>query len=473
MPMLTPIFHRLTLSKSCLLLVAAFWSSLLGGTLGAQDEGLDFETLWARVDEVHQAVQAEHPFPMSRAKLLEPAVRRLGADHPNVKDYLQATQGIVTDEVLRAELEKLDAALADDLDAEVHAHWRLELIRGLGGLEAASFSVLPANEVQVAQQLEQNRYVGIGIRIRNTDGVPQVDGLLYGGPAEKGGLQVGDRFIEIDGFQTKYLGLGEVVQALRGPLNSELEVIVQQPAGPERKIKMTRSEVPIATIEAHERIDQEHWKVALPEAPQVAYLDVVRIAGSTVAELRSLLRQARSADCELVVLDFRRCSDASAHQATLLADLLLADAPIGTRQIKRQSEPVRSNADAEWIDRPMLILVGKKVPSEVAWALQAIAQRDNVTLLGEEGSYQALIRRDVPLADGSLIQGMPIGFLLPIAAENESISESVAANQMPDPFKLPVAGTIPNRQPNAAEFPAADEPGRQAAVAWSVQHLKK
>jgi carboxyl-terminal processing protease len=71
-------------------------------------------------------------------------------------------------------------------------------------------------------------FVGVGIELHGDDASPRVVRVLAGGPAEKAGVQPGDDVVAIDGESTKGRSLGEVVMALRGAPESQVELTVER-----------------------------------------------------------------------------------------------------------------------------------------------------------------------------------------------------------------------------------------------------
>jgi len=81
-----------------------------------------------------------------------------------------------------------------------------------------------------AQTLRDNRdgFGGIGIGIDQTDSLPRITEVFPAGPADEVGLQVDDHLVTVDGKLLQGLGRDAVVEMLRGPISSAVDVSVRR-----------------------------------------------------------------------------------------------------------------------------------------------------------------------------------------------------------------------------------------------------
>ena len=372
---------------------------------------------WQQVSEVLEAVRQHHPLPPTQQELL---ARGLGA--------IQAGQdGFTYAEVVR----RVSEAAPSTLKAICCEAWEESVAQGeaseevtqrfmAGMIDATPGPVrwIPAKEAEVTRQLQENRYVGIGISLawNEEQNKSEIREVFYGGPAWKAKLERGDRFVTIDGKTAVGVGLRDVITRLRGPLDTELSVEVDR--GTKKiAVDMTRLEVPIATVEGVERQSVERWQVstrddANHDDANLGYLKLVRVAGSTATEMRSLLRQAREQGCQGLILDLRQAVTGNFHQTTLVADHLCAEGVMGSRRVEGRVEEVRSITPGDWTDRPLVILAPERASAELVWLVDAVQQSDNVKVVGQAMVTDGFLSENVELASGSLLENLPHGFLL-------------------------------------------------------------
>src|SRR5690606_12112216 len=72
-------------------------------------------------------------------------------------------------------------------------------------------------------------YGGLGIQIAERNGWITVIAPLPGTPAERAGMQAGDRIIEVEGESTEGWSDEEAVNVLRGPKGSPVSIRVARP----------------------------------------------------------------------------------------------------------------------------------------------------------------------------------------------------------------------------------------------------
>ncbi len=72
--------------------------------------------------------------------------------------------------------------------------------------------------------------VGLGFAA-GADGYAIVTQVYARGPAEKAGLRDGDRILEVDGLDTRYLGLEHIQAALTGPIGQEVNLKIKSAEG--------------------------------------------------------------------------------------------------------------------------------------------------------------------------------------------------------------------------------------------------
>jgi C-terminal processing protease CtpA/Prc len=112
--------------------------------------------------------------------------------------------------------------------------WAVERVLG-----AALFvgAVLACNQNMDAHPAS---YVGVGVELTVKGGVPSVVRVIDGSPASQAGLVAGSTVVRVDGQPTQGKGLAEVVNALRGPPDSEVTLEVARDGAAPYKVLIHR-----------------------------------------------------------------------------------------------------------------------------------------------------------------------------------------------------------------------------------------
>ena len=138
--------------------------------------------------------------------------------------------------------------------------------------------------------------------------------------------------------------LRDVVDRLRGDEGTDVDVKVRQPKETtSRTIKITRGQLPHATIVGIHEHEAGDWELQLEGPDPIGYLKITEITASTPHELRKLARRMESEGIRALVLDLRgRGSGGHAvHPAVLLADSLLERRVIGASGRHGARRPTR------------------------------------------------------------------------------------------------------------------------------------
>ena len=111
-------------------------------------------------------------------------------------------------------------------------HWRSVRPWKVNG-RAAQDSVL--NTVQAAAadpvQFTKNRFtggIGAALSIDAVSGLPVVNGVIPGSPAEIAGLKPDDLLVEVDGKPTKGMPMIDTIEAIRGITFGKVRLLVQR-----------------------------------------------------------------------------------------------------------------------------------------------------------------------------------------------------------------------------------------------------
>lgn len=324
-------------------------------------------------------------------------------------------------------------------------------------LQKLDVTIQQTKEAKVSEQIAANRYVGIGVAISKKDDGPAIfQTIIPGGTAELAGLKAGDQLLLADGDSMLDIPLSEVIDRLRGPEGSELNITVRSSDGKEeRDVTMVRRVVPFKTVA----------EPVISESGKSATIALDGITASSVHELRQVAAKL-DAKVELIAISNRRSgATVDLHHALLLAGGLLGETPFGTitkndgstDQFHLSGEPIFGN-------RIVRILVDNSSDGVWRWIASANTPQPNASDTG-------LSNREMP----------PYYYYpdaMRVSPADESIAYHYALIQIPgtdwtaripvgifcDPTGKPVAGaagwnsrmlekSMPNSTPTVTERP--------------------
>jgi carboxyl-terminal processing protease len=278
-----------------------------------------------------------------------------------------------------------------------------QFIRGLLESVPGEPYRLPTKEARAQAQLQDNRYVGLGIGVglEEKAKLARIQSVIPGGTAEAGGIQVGDLIEAIDHIDVvPGTPLRKIIERIRGPEGTTVTLRLRdEKTKTSRTGTFARLPVMIKSVE----------EVPLPPELtsawfQVAHLRIQSVTASTAQELRSWEARLRHAGAQAVILDFRNVGGMSAetdHAALLLADSLLDGALMGKVRTRESTREFRADRDCLFRDWPLAVLINEQTGGPAEWVAAALqdARRDGIRaiVVGRPSRGDNFVKRAVPL----------------------------------------------------------------------------
>ncbi|MHC4067752.1 MAG: S41 family peptidase, partial [Planctomycetota bacterium] len=185
--------------------------------------------------------------------------------------------------------------------------------------ELDSFSRYAGRDQARENRASRDGFGGIGIRIRIVDEGVKILSVMENTPAEAAGLRDLDVITFIDGQPAAGLSQNDVVRRLRGPVRTEVSVIVARPEVPvPLQYKLTRAHIVPQTVKY--RAEEN-----------IGYLKVSGFNQHTAQTLREKILQAKrelGQDLEGFVLDLRGTPGGLLDQAVSVSDLFVTQGRI-------------------------------------------------------------------------------------------------------------------------------------------------
>ncbi len=230
-------------------------------------------------------------------------------------------------------------------------------------------------------------YVGVGMQVDIRDGWIIVIAPLPGSPAERAGLQTGDRILEINGKSTFNWTSEEASRALRGPEGSPVSVVVDR----------VNFEQPLMLRFTRGRVHQNAVRRSAMVAPGVGYIDLKVFTDSTADEVERAVRQLLGAGMKTLILDLRVNPGGLLHQGVKVADLFLDQGDPIVRIRGRTPDANRDFVDSaaqSWPQLPLVVLVDRRSASASEIVAGALQDLDRAAIIGRptygKGSAQTV-----------------------------------------------------------------------------------
>ena len=242
------------------------------------------------------------------------------------------------------------------------------------------------------QDHQEGNYSGIGVHIAVVEQKLMVLSTTAGAPASKFGIRVGDVISSVNGVSTANNSTTKVVELLRGPRQSEVQVSIERPGLDQPLLlKILRDEIPKPSVRFYYII-----------RPKILYLQLDAFTGTTETEINTVLEQF-TCDLEGLILDLRDNSGGDLQAAISLADRFLKpnDLILMTqgRLASANSEYIVNRGHQGWLF-PLVVLINQRTASAAEIVAGAIQDHQRGLVVGEKSYGKGLIQTVFPLRGG-------------------------------------------------------------------------
>lgn len=303
----------------------------------------------------------------------------------------------------------------------------------------------PTENQQFHQSL-QGTLEGIGAELTLRDGIVVVVAPLKGSPAAEAGLQPEDIILKVNGEDMTNKSLVQVVEKIRGPKGTQVELTVERPGEEEfLTITITRNEIHVPSVESELK--------ETSTGGTIGYVALNQFGDDSVQETREALEELLEHDLDGLVFDVRFNGGGYLEGAVDLVSFFLSEGKVVSVQ-RRSGEPIHHYVTGHPIaaDIPMVILINEGSASASEILAGALQDHKRATIVGKKSFGKGTVQEVFDLPGGSSIRVTTAKWLTPNGKDLSS--EGV----MPDIAVERTREDIENK----------NDPQLQAALEWLV-----
>ncbi|MGB1760690.1 MAG: carboxy terminal-processing peptidase [Verrucomicrobiales bacterium] len=258
------------------------------------------------------------------------------------------------------------------------------------------------SELENFQVNMQNKLVGIGALLQMDDGAAKIQGLVVGGPADRGGeLQIGDRIVGVSQGSDKemvdilYMKLNRVVDMIRGEKNTTviLKVVPTDAPDETKLISIVRDEVKLkdkaANAELIEVMGDDGVATKIGWINLYAfYADMQRGTVSCSFDVKKLLERLKKEKIESLVIDLRGNGGGSLEEAIRLTGLFIDGGPVvQAKSAKGRITNKKSKVPNAIYDGPLVVLTDRSSASASEIFAAALQDYGRAIVVGDKSTF--------------------------------------------------------------------------------------
>jgi len=286
---------------------------------------------------------------------------------------------------------------------------------------------LRADRLARLNESTTGNYGGVGIQIDVRDEWVIVVSALPGTPAERAGIETGDRIVEVAGKSAKGWTMAETRNALRGAPGTSVSIVTER-AGTKRPVTLVRQEIHRSAVAR---------SMLLPDG--VGFVDLKAFSDSTEKELSRSIDSLSRAGMRSLILDLRQNPGGLLTQGVGVSDLFLdrgQEIVTMKGRVRDANHDFVDGAPQRWPNLPMVVLVDEYSASASEIVAGALQDHDRAVVVGHtsygKGSAQTLY----PITGGSALKLTTAKWFTP---SGRSISKPHSANGDEDDDTIPTA----------------------------------
>jgi carboxyl-terminal processing protease len=329
----------------------------------------------------------------------------------------------------------IELAYVEPVDQEELVHGA---IRGLAeSLDPHSVYMDP-EEYEIFLSDSEGRFAGIGVEVSTKDGWITILAVFEGGPAKRGGLLPGDRFLSIDGEEARDMRIYDAVRMIRGEPGTTVDLALRREGVPDA-VEVT---LPRAFIE----LDPVQMEV-LDDG--IVYLRIEAFQDGTARALRDSLDAAvvklkRKGGVRGILLDLRDNGGGLLDEAIWVSDEFLASGVIVTTRGRDEREVARYSARRggtrpKW---PVVVLINENTASASEIVAGALQDHERATLVGERSFGKGSVQTIFDLPGGSALKLTISRYFTPSGRSIQALgitpdlhAEQPRTNGEPEPYR--------------------------------------
>lgn len=260
-------------------------------------------------------------------------------------------------------------------------------------------SYIPASELQEVNDQLGSSFSGVGVSFQIVSDTVRVMEVVPGGPAEKVGIQPGDRIIAAGKavMTGPKVGSDSVFRTLRGKKGTAVRLKIVRSSSPKPlEFDVVRDDIPVNSVDCVYKMDDG-----------VGYIRVSKFARTTYEEFVKALSSLKKQGATRFIIDLRGNTGGFMDQAIFMANEFLPEGRliVYSKGRVRANETVDvSDGNGSFLDSELVVLTDEISASASEIFAGAIQDNDRGLVVGRRSFGKGLVQNQSEFKDNSAMR---------------------------------------------------------------------
>lgn len=283
----------------------------------------------------------------------------------------------------------------------------------VGKLDRYSGYIRASDADRFQAELDQE-FDGVGVTIKQwpvdadkPDGPKKlivVNPPLAGSPAQRAGIEVGDRIAKIDGQSVAEMSMDEIMNLMRGPLGDSVALSVRRRGRTEPiDLELTRAVLDLPSVMGDRPLRDGGWDFRLRQNSRIGYVRIASFGAKTPDELAAALNALDEQNFGGLILDLRDNPGGLLDAAVATCDMFLPGGLTIVSIKGRGGELERkyvSTGRGRWQDIPLAILVNHYSASASEIVSACLQDHRRAVIVGARTWGKGTVQHVLPIEGG-------------------------------------------------------------------------
>lgn len=317
----------------------------------------------------------------------------------NLRDTLRVKRGIQTvikrNDRLEQIIDLIDEKYVDTINTDVLYE---DAINGILSHLDPHTVYIPADELQEVNEDLEGSFYGIGVEFTIYRDTIQVTSVVEGGPAERAGMEAGDRIVKVGDSLVagNNITSERIMKMLKGKQYSKVFVTVKQPISNKMKrVTIMRDVIPLYSVEANVMLNDS-----------TGFIKINRFSATTYDEFSKALEGLRRKGMTQLIVDLRQNPGGYLEAATSIADEFIEGQRllVYTKGKHSARKEYRAAKDGIYEQGKLVILADENSASASEVLAGAVQDWDRGIILGRRTFGKGLVGEQYEMNDGSALR---------------------------------------------------------------------